>query len=64
MASLETYNSRSLIRQQVNNLALAFVAPLSPQNDYVLAHDKLSVKNVRSGGVFSSTVASGSARRR
>jgi hypothetical protein len=38
VASLETHDMRGLFGQEINDLALAFIAPLGTQNYYTLAH--------------------------
>jgi hypothetical protein len=41
--TLETRNRMRLVRQQVDDLALALVAPLRPDDDYILPHDSDSL---------------------
>ena len=38
VAALETHHGLGVIRQPVNNLALAFVAPLGADHDNILGH--------------------------
>jgi len=42
VAALETRNGRGTVRQQVDNFSFALVAPLGPDDNYVLTHDSPS----------------------
>ena len=42
VAALKAHNGRRAIRQEVDNLSLALVTPLGPDDNYVLTHDSPS----------------------
>jgi hypothetical protein len=47
VAALKSNHSGYAIRQQIDNFALALVAPLRADDDYVFAHDKKVKESLR-----------------
>jgi len=47
VTALETHDRRGLIGQQVNNLALAFIAPLGTDDNNILAHGICSLVSIK-----------------